>query len=98
MNRPRSIIRPKPFGSSRRIPRTRPEAAAELVRVEYERERLLREMMQLGARRAAASSTLRRLDQRAKVLHAQLDSAQVATKPSDPPAGPASGFLRRRRP
>jgi len=94
MKRPHTIIRPKPYGGSRRIPRSRPEAAAELVRVEYERDRLERELAQLGARKAAAASTLRKLELRAKLLHDALDSAQVAPRL----AGKAAVFPRRRSP
>lgn len=86
MNRPRVIIRPKPYGASRRIPRSRPEAAAELVRVEYERDRLLREMEQIARKRTASLTALKRLESRAALLHARLDSAQaVRLRPSSAP-------------
>ena len=96
MNRPRSIIRPRPYGSSRRVPRSRPEAAAELVRVEYERDRLLREIEQLGARKLAASSTLRKLECRARLLHAKLDSAQSTTRHGGLAASRSANSPRRR--
>ncbi|MBY0448363.1 MAG: hypothetical protein K2P95_06695 [Hyphomonadaceae bacterium] len=74
MKRPRIIIRPKPFGSSRALPRSRPEAAAELVKVEYERARLERELEQLGARERAAAVNLSKLETRARLLQTKLEN------------------------
>jgi hypothetical protein len=82
MRRPRVIIRPKPFGFSRRPPGSRPEAAAELVKVEYERARLERELEQLGARKRAAAATLARLEARARLLQAHLCDPVPAAAPS----------------
>lgn len=75
MKRPRIIIRPKPYGSSRALPRSRPEAAAELVKVEYERARLERELEQMGARERAAAASLAKLEARARLLQSKLETA-----------------------
>ena len=74
MKRPPILIRPKPFGTSRALPRSRPEAAAELVKVEYERARLERELEQLGARERAAGANLAKLEARARLLQSKLET------------------------
>lgn len=84
MKRPPVIARPRPFGTARRKPRTSPEAAAELVRVEYERDRLRRDLDMLGARRAASELALKRMDARARYLRAMLESHD---KKPDPERG-----------
>lgn len=77
MNRPRTVPRPRPFPSPRRTPRTRPEAAAELVRVEYERDRLERDLRMLDGRRNGALTSLERLDTRARMLSRMLANPGV---------------------
>ncbi len=74
MRRPPIVARPRPFGVARRKPRTAPEAAAELVRVEYERDRLERDLAMLAGRRAASELALKRMEARAKYLRGILDA------------------------
>ena len=50
MKRPPTFVPPRPAQGSRRIPRSRTESAVELVRAEYEKARLRRELDQLSAR------------------------------------------------
>ena len=63
---------PRPFTLARRAPRSRPEAAAELVRVEYERDRLTRDLITLEMRRADVTKQLAMVDERARMLQARL--------------------------
>lgn len=68
---------PRPFALARRAPRTRPEAAAELVRVEYERDRLTRDLTSLDLRRADVTSKLAKIEQRARMLQARLTQKEA---------------------
>lgn len=63
---------PRPFALARRTPRSRPEAAAELVRLEYERDRLERDLALIDDRKAAAEARLRQVEARAVRLRAML--------------------------
>lgn len=63
---------PRPFALARRAPRTRPETAAELVRVEYERDRLERDLFTLELRRKETKKQLAVVDQRARMLQTRL--------------------------
>lgn len=64
---------PRPFALARRAPRSRPEAAADLVRVEYERDRLTRDLASLDLRRADVVRQLAWVDERARMLQARLN-------------------------
>lgn len=65
---------PRPFASSRRAPRNRPEAAAELVRLEYERDRLERDLSMILSRKAVAERALAQVMARSERLSAMLGS------------------------
>lgn len=80
MNRHRAHRPPRPFALARRTPRTRPEAAAELVRAEYERDRLLRDLAMIEARRSLTLTQLGRVSDRVDVLQRML--MQDATAPA----------------
>ena len=54
MNRIRSTTLRRPTRATRRVPRSRTEAAVALVRTEFERARLERELDQIDQRRGAA--------------------------------------------
>lgn len=88
MNRLRPFSAPRPKVLGRRKPRTRPEAAAELVRVEYERDRLERDLAMLTQRRDTAQHQLAQLQHRAEALQDVL---------ADRPASPAAPASRARR-
>jgi hypothetical protein len=62
----------RPSTISRVPPRSRTQAATELARLEFERERLLRELHILEARRELAETTLARTETRASQLHGLL--------------------------
>jgi hypothetical protein len=79
MNRPRAILLPRPTGAGRRSPRTRTEAAVELVRVEFDAARLEREVAQASRRAAAARADLDRARRRARLLSRQLCETGPAT-------------------
>lgn len=64
---------PRPFAYTRRTPRTRPETAAELVRLEYERDRLERDLRAIEERRARTLDALRKVSARARRLTEMLD-------------------------
>lgn len=59
---------PRPFVDARKKPRSRPEAAAELTRLEYERDRLERDLAMIRRRKAQVEGRLSQLDQRARAL------------------------------
>lgn len=59
---------------SKAPPRSRMQAATELARLEAERDRLLRELSLLEARRRIAASALSDTESRAKQIHAMLDT------------------------
>ncbi|MFY8151178.1 MAG: hypothetical protein ACOVOI_03720 [Hyphomicrobiales bacterium] len=69
----------RPSTISRVPPRSRTQAATELARLEFERERLLRELAVLEARRTVAESSLAKTEIRASQLHGLL--GEYATKP-----------------
>jgi cell shape-determining protein MreC len=60
-------IRPRP-PSARRLVRTRTEAAAELIRLEHERDRLTQALASLEPRRENARERLKQIDERARQL------------------------------
>jgi hypothetical protein len=72
MNRPRTVQRPRPATQPRTRPRTRTEAAAQLVRLEYERDRLTRDLDMLAQRRTTSESALKRVDERLRLLREML--------------------------
>jgi hypothetical protein len=79
---PRRSTRPQP-PSARRVIRSRTEAAAELIRLEHERDRLTQALASLEPRRAEARERLRQIDERAQLLLGFLEVADTAdTAPS----------------
>lgn len=80
MKKPPLARAPRPFGLARRHPRTRPEAAAELVRLEYERDRLTRDLDMLEARRQQAAALLNRVDERVRRLNGLLSADDGGTR------------------
>jgi cell shape-determining protein MreC len=60
-------IRPRP-PSARRVVRSRTEAAAELIRLEHERDRLTQALASLEPRRENARERLKKIDERARQL------------------------------
>jgi hypothetical protein len=64
---PRRSSRPQP-PSSRRVVRTRTEAAAELIRLEHERDRLIQTLASIEPRREATRERLRLIDERTRLL------------------------------
>lgn len=68
MNKPPAAIHRRPNTVSRRLPRTRTEAAVELVRLEFDAARLERELEQAARRMTAASTALTRSRRRAHSL------------------------------
>lgn len=59
---------PRPFRAPNKKPRSRHEAASELVRIEYERDRLERDLANLNHRRDQVERELTRVEHRAKCL------------------------------
>lgn len=74
MNRPRSMRAQRVSTISRRKPRTRSAAAADLVRLEYERDRLMRDMRMLETRRAETLKKLQKIQVSAEKLREMLSS------------------------
>ena len=72
MKRPPVALVSRPSGTRRRVPRTRTEAAVELVRVEFDAARLERELDQAGRRAALARADLAGARRRARLLSAKL--------------------------
>lgn len=72
MKRPPTAHPRRPSSLSRRPPRTRSEAAVELVRVEFQRDRLKRELTEMKRRGDAAASDLRASTRRADQLLSRL--------------------------
>ena len=64
---PRRSTRPQP-PSARRVVRTRGEAAAELIRLEHERDRLNQALASIEHRREVGRERLRQIDERARLL------------------------------
>jgi hypothetical protein len=80
---PRRSTRPRP-PSARRVVRSRTEAAAELIRLEHERDRLTQALASLEPRRAEARERLRQIDERAQLLLGFLEVVDADdTLPSD---------------
>ncbi|MEO1312938.1 MAG: hypothetical protein AAFV27_03570 [Pseudomonadota bacterium] len=73
MKRPGAIHPNRPSAGSRRVPRSRTEAAVELVRTEFERARLSRDLQQLAHRTSHAVSALATHRTRADHLLARLN-------------------------
>jgi chromosome segregation ATPase len=71
-------------GLVRRPVRTRMDASAELVRLEYERDKLTRKLAELKERHAQAEGELDKVAARAAWLHAFLEEAN-AERPAAPP-------------
>lgn len=57
------------FAAPRKKPRSRPEAAAELVRLEYERDRLERDLAIISQRKSDVEKRLAQLELRARALN-----------------------------
>ena len=72
MKRPVTAHRLRPPSVARRVPRTRSEAAVELVRLEFDAARLERELGQLGRRVRAAETDLKHARARADAMLARL--------------------------
>lgn len=81
MKRPRSMHMPRAFAMARRTAQSRPEAAAELVRLEYERDRIARDLAFLEQRRAAARAMLSRVDARARLIQRTLNAPDPSLAP-----------------
>jgi uncharacterized membrane protein YccC len=73
---PRRSTRPQP-PSARRVVRSRTEAAAELIRLEHERDRLTQALASIEPRREAARERLRQIDERARLLLGLLEGAEA---------------------
>lgn len=76
MRRKSTLTVTRPFTMARREPQTRPEAAAELVRLEYERDRIERDLEMITQRQAAAKQRLAQVEKRAVHLQSLLFSPQ----------------------
>ena len=74
MKHPPSAHPPRPSPIGRRIPRSRTEAAVDLVRVEFQRARLERELADCHRRQTAAAAGLRTSIRRADALLARLSA------------------------
>lgn len=72
MKSPQRAIHARPFTAARKKPRSRPEAAAELVRLEYERDRLERDLAMITQRKNQVEERLATLSQRAQSLNESL--------------------------
>ena len=72
MKRPPTTHPRRPSSLSRRVPRSRTEAAVELVRVEFQRARLERELDECRRRSAIATDGLSGSKRRSDVLLARL--------------------------
>jgi len=73
-------VRPAPLRSNRqrppparRVVRSRTEAAAELIRLEHERDRLTQALAALEPRREQARERLKRIDERERQLLGMLE-------------------------
>ncbi|WP_159099580.1 hypothetical protein [Alloyangia pacifica] len=79
MRRPPACPPRRPNSALRRPPRTRTEAAVELVKVEFKRDRLRRELEAMKRRAGLSAAELR-----AHALRAQRLLARLATPEEDP--------------
>lgn len=77
MKAPPVTIPRRPAGATRRPPRTRTEAAVELVRLEFDAARLQRELDQSERRATRAREQLATCEARAAALIGHLDGAAV---------------------
>lgn len=68
MTHRRPFSPPRPYRLSSRAPRSRTEAAGLLVRIEFERARLERDLAQMEVRATGALRALGEADARARVL------------------------------
>lgn len=92
----RTFKRPPTVPAMKRTPpRTRTAAATELARLEFERERLMREHQILSNRDRTISRTLERIERRASVLHDVLDFGETAEPEPDPEPQPVTRSRRR---
>jgi hypothetical protein len=73
---PRRSSRPQ-APSARRVVRTRGEAAAELIRLEHERDRLNQALVSIEQRRDAGRERLKQIDERARLLLGFLEIANA---------------------
>jgi hypothetical protein len=73
---PRRSTRLRP-PSARRVVRSRAEAAAELIRLEYERDRLTQALASIEQRRGDARERLKQIDERARLLLGFLEVADA---------------------
>jgi len=80
MNRPPAFSPPRPPTGTRRVPRSRTEAAIELVRVEFERTRLSRDLTHLQSRALVSGRALELYDTRAAALLKSLSN--IGEEPS----------------
>jgi hypothetical protein len=71
-------------GLIRRPVRTRMDASAELVRLEYERDKLTRQLQELKERFGHAEGELAKVADRAAWLHAFLDADGADASPAGP--------------
>lgn len=97
------------FAVANRVSRDRPEAAAELVRLEYEHQRLSRAIAAFEERRATAYDQLAEVESRIIWVHGLLGIAAAKSAPPAPavvergrpavarPQPPAPGMIRRSR-
>ena len=86
---PRQLVQ-KRLTTSARVGRSRPELAAELVRLEYERTRLERSLGAIESRRSTFLDQLRVLRERAGWIQNQLNEApcEANALPQPPPTKP----------
>ena len=76
MKQPPSFTPARPASGTRRVPRSRTEAAIELVRTEFERARLTRDIAQLSSRARTSSDALTRYEARADLLLRRLTATE----------------------
>ena len=70
------------FTVANRVSRDRPEAAAELVRLEYERQRLSSAIAAFDERRSAAHEELAVVESRITWMHAMLGIKETVAAPA----------------
>jgi hypothetical protein len=73
------------FAVASRVSRDRPEAAAELVRLEYEHQRLSRAIAAFDERRTQAQDQLAAVDDRILWVHGLLAIKDAVPAPAPPP-------------
>jgi len=94
----RRSTRPAP-PSARRVVLSRGEAAAEIIRLEHERDRLNQALASIEPRREDLRERLRQIDERTRLLLALLDVAEPDDDSTTPtadhhprPTGPMKGY------